>query len=476
MHVGCRLRLGEPAIRPTGNLTLKIGCAQLPARPVGEARAALDHIIRAIERAAARDVDLLVMPECSYPGYILLRRDPYGAAIPGPAQALARIAAAAKRTAVAVTVGLARPGPSGELRNEAVFIDRRGRELARYAKIHLWNFDRRWFAPGDVAAAFETDFGRLGMMICADGRVPEIARGLASSGAWLILDPTAWVSDGERYDTMRNPQVEFLLSVRAKENGVWIAAADKCGSEMSAVHYVGRSMVVDPSGAVRALGPPSGPALVVAEVTRRRVRFFSCPLSALERRALSVRSVRVPKASGGRRGSAERRLQRLGVYQPASIRKGDWQEARRALAVQTVDAIVNTGWPASVVSRTLRRIPGLGVATISADRMLPPEPARAAALSGTDVLVWVRPPRGVDVRSFARTRALENRIYVIVCASARDPQPACVVAPSGCVIASAIAGTPSGFIAELDIRAARDKTAVPGTDVFADRRARFPGL
>jgi predicted amidohydrolase len=101
--------------------------------------------------------------------------------------------------------------------------------------------------------------------------------------------------------------------------------------------------------------------------------------------------------------------------------------------------------------------------------MLAPEPARAAALSGADVLVWTRPPAHADARDTARTRALENKVFTIVCAAAGDPTSACLIDPSGTVSAEALVGSPSGFVATLDPAAARDKIVVPGTDVFAAR-------
>src|ERR1700681_4922230 len=256
-------------------VTVRVACAQLLARELDAAASSLEDVIGAIAAAGALGADIVVLPECAYPGYVLLDGDPYARrSIPGPDEALRRIGAAARRARVNVAVGIANVGPDRRIRNEAVLLDRSGAIAGRYAKAHLWNFDRRWFAPGREYPVFDIDIGRVGMMICADGRVPEIARTLTRRGAWLILDPTAWVGFGSSYDAMPNPQVDFALRVRAAENGVWIAAADKCGSETGAVHYVGRSMVVAPSGDIVAHAPADATALIVAEVTRRRSKPF----------------------------------------------------------------------------------------------------------------------------------------------------------------------------------------------------------
>jgi predicted amidohydrolase len=49
--------------------------------------------------------------------------------------------------------------------------------------------------------------------------------------------------------------------------------------------------------------------------------------------------------------------------------------------------------------------------------MLAPEPARAAALGGADLLVWLRPPSSSLDLAFARTRAMENRMYLLLCST-----------------------------------------------------------
>ena len=92
----------------------------------------------------------------------------------------------------------------------------------------------------------------------------------------------------------------------------------------------------------------------------------------------------------------------------------------------------------------------------------------SAALRGTDLLLWRSPPHGLPVIDIARTRAVENRVYVAVCSRA-DGCAASMIHPDGSVVGSALAGLPSGFVAVVDVIAARRKEVVPGTQTFADR-------
>jgi len=451
-------------------VTVRVACAQLMARELADAPLALDDVLAAIAAAGSVRADIVVLPECSYPGYVLLDRKPYARrAIPSPEEALRRIGEASRRARIITAVGIANIGPGGRVRNEAVLFDRDGAVAGRYAKAHLWNFDRRWFAPGREYPVFDTEVGRVGMMICADGRVPEIARTLARRGAWLILDPTAWVGVGPSYDAMPNPQVEFALRVRAMENGVWIAAADKCGSETGAVSYVGRSMVVRPDGEIVASAPTDATALIVAELRRGRTKPFVSALSPAERSALRAQPKKARVQAGvGRIEKGGSVI--IGVYQSMANRDdGRRKIALRSLTAQGAAAIVQTSAGSPAIAAALRNARGLRASVIEGRRMLAPEPARAAALSGADLLVWTKPPSGVPVMAFARTRAMENRAYVLICGRGDQLQPACIVGPDGAMGASALAGTASGFITAIDLRSARDKSVVWGTDAFADR-------
>ena len=443
-------------------ITLRVACAQLRALPVFRAREALSQILAAIRAARREGADLLVLPECSYPGYVLLDARPYRRDIPSDREALETIGRAARRAGCSVIVGMARQYPGDALRNEAVLLDREGVEIGSYAKARLWNFDQRWFRGGRELPVFDTAFGRIGMMICADGRNPEIARTLVAKGAWLIADPTAWVGFGPSHDQIRNVQADYMLRVRALENGCWIAAADKCGSELEAVHYAGSSQIVGPDGVVVAHAGPAHPQLIFADVRQSAPTPFVAHLSASERRTLRTR----PRLNGQARKASPRVW--IGVYQSGRKTAGR-SVAIKALAVQGPSAILQTGSSTRAIAAALHLVRGLRSAAIQGTAMVAPEPARAAALRGADLLAWVAPPGDLPVLDIARSRAVENRAYVLVCSRADSRTPACLVHPEGSVVASALAGVPSGFVAAIDVIAARRKEVVPLTQTFADR-------
>jgi len=77
--------------------------------------------------------------------------------------------------------------------NTAVLIDRRGEICGIYRKIQLPLAEAEsGYTPGDESCVFETDFGKVGMMICWDQGFSETARGLNKNGAEIIFVPTMW--------------------------------------------------------------------------------------------------------------------------------------------------------------------------------------------------------------------------------------------------------------------------------------------
>ncbi|MBV8204793.1 MAG: hypothetical protein JO195_07180 [Candidatus Eremiobacteraeota bacterium] len=443
-------------------ITVRVACAQLRARPLSLARLALREILDAIKNAKRAGADLVVLPECSYPAYVLLEREPFRRPIPSDTAALAAIRRTAARNRIDVCIGIARRGADGLLRNEAVYVDARGEIVGSYAKCRLWNFDRQWFARGDALPVLDTRFGPLGMMICADGRNPEIARTLVAGGAWMILDPTAWVGTGSSHGAIRNPQVDYALRVRAAENGVWIAAADKCGSELAAVHYAGKSQVVSPAGEIAALADADMPQIIMADVRKQHARPVVVPLTRTDAAVLRA----TPRAKRPPRLVPPRIW--LGIYQSAPDETDD-ALALGAIRAQGANAIIRTSMSASAAKRALDAVRGLRSRIFEGQVLFAPEPARAAALQGTDLVVWLHPPRAPLLIETARTRAMENRIYIALCTLAGEADAACLIGPDGNLVASALAGSPSGFVAVVDTIMTRRKEVVPGTQTFADR-------
>jgi len=128
------------------------------------------------------------------------------------------------------------------LYNAAVVIGPDGELLGDYRKLHLRGEQRLAFRPGYRLPLFDTEFGRLGVLIGWDLAFPEAARSLTLDGAELIVLCGAW-------EAANMEEWRAYTVARACENAVYIAAANRVGEEPS-YSFGGESIVVGPRGQV----------------------------------------------------------------------------------------------------------------------------------------------------------------------------------------------------------------------------------
>jgi predicted amidohydrolase/ribosomal protein S18 acetylase RimI-like enzyme len=124
----------------------------------------------------------------------------------------------------------------GHLRNVA-FLFRRDGTIERQAKLHITPNERRWWGvtPGNRQHVFDTDRGRIAIIICYDIEFPELARIAAAKGARILFVP---FNTDERYGYLR---VRHCAAARCVENHVYAAIAGCVGNLPSVdnadIHY-----------------------------------------------------------------------------------------------------------------------------------------------------------------------------------------------------------------------------------------------
>lgn len=243
-----------------------VAVAQVPA-VLGDPDANIESSAHWLREAAGRGAQLTVFPECALSGYMMDARDQVmSAAIEATEDRLRPLIETASDTGTFAVVGLLERA-GDKIYNSAVLVGPGG--LAGcYRKQHLPRLGADLFVDGgDGVAPRVHDLGafRVGMMICFDLRFPECARELALGGADVIAMPTNWpMTAGFLADHMTR--------VRAVENLVYLAVADRCDQE-SGTDFFGRSQVVAPTGDVLVdAGRAEGIALAPIEVTRSRTK------------------------------------------------------------------------------------------------------------------------------------------------------------------------------------------------------------
>ena len=237
---------------------VNVAVVQIAPR-VGEYEANQAAVIEAIAGAGA---DLVVVPELASSGYVFESVQEARSVARPAGVALAPWISAAAAAGCVVAGGFAELD-GDTLFNSGALVDGSG-VLAVYRKLHLWDREQLFFTPGsELPPVVDTAAGRLGLCICYDLEFPEVVRGLALRGAELICAPTKWPDEG-RPDGERPMEVVRTMAA-ASSNRVFVAAADRCGSERG-VDWVGGSAIIAPSGF-----PLAGPGLAAPGVLRASV-------------------------------------------------------------------------------------------------------------------------------------------------------------------------------------------------------------
>jgi predicted amidohydrolase len=234
------------------------------ALSVGDVAANRAAAAAAVEEAAGRGADLVVLPELCDSGYVFSGAEEARAlATPaGDSPTLHDWGLLAARHATVVAGGFCELGEDGRLYNSAAVVSRDG-VLAVYRKAHLWDAEKLVFTPGGgPPPVVDLPFGRVGLMICYDLEFPEWVRLAALGGADLIAAPVNWpampVPAGER------PADVVRVQAEASMNRVFIAVADRCRAERG-VSWVGGTVIAGPDGYPLA-GPVAAdrPAVIAA--------------------------------------------------------------------------------------------------------------------------------------------------------------------------------------------------------------------
>ena len=155
----------------------------------------------------------------------------------------------AKKHSLAV-IGSFRETSFPKPKNTAVAIDRDGRTVATYSKIHLFTpgHEDDAFAPGTRLAVFTLDGAKIGLAICYDLRFPELFRLYRREEVHAVIVPAAWPA-------RRMSHWELFIRSRAAENQMYVAGINTIGSN-PVDRYTGGSLTADPHGSLVARAGP----------------------------------------------------------------------------------------------------------------------------------------------------------------------------------------------------------------------------
>jgi predicted amidohydrolase len=252
---------------------IRIGCVQID--PVfGDIESNLKKFEKFVSDA---DADLLVFPELAFTGYFFTSTSQAKQfAQPIDGMIVEKVRQIAKHSNIAIVTGFLEEN-NGILYNSAIAIDRNGSLAGHYRKVHLFYYEKVVFAPGDLGfPVFEIEVRngekiKLGLQICYDWRFPEATRSLAIKGAEVVAMPSNIVTTtGMLLETLR---------VRAFENKVIVAFADRVGSEKALIDnktevltFLGGSCIINYNGDVLNIGSSQEESITYANVINENTR------------------------------------------------------------------------------------------------------------------------------------------------------------------------------------------------------------
>ncbi|MEJ1975467.1 MAG: carbon-nitrogen hydrolase family protein [Acetobacteraceae bacterium] len=216
-----------------------------------------------IDQAADLGAALVVLPEFFNTIYFAQYWDKshHALAETDTGYTLTAIREAAQRNGIAVIATIYEMTGPGLYFDTAFHVAADGHIAYRYRKVHpsaVLSLEKLYFRYGVSLDSYQFNDWRLGIGICYDMSFPETARCLAVNGAELLIAP---------YATSRIAMFQELLRTRAFENGCYLLAANKVGTE-GGWQFGGGSLIADPRGAVLASADTAEETLIVADISR----------------------------------------------------------------------------------------------------------------------------------------------------------------------------------------------------------------
>jgi predicted amidohydrolase len=276
-------------------MKLNIALAQIET-VLGNLQRNLEKHLEFIHQANNSGADLVLFPELSLTGYVLQDLTPTVASRPCREDPIFRplLEASGK---VDIMVGFVEEDSRNRFYISSAYLSR-GEVAHVHHKVYLPTYglfdESRFFAWGDTVQAFDTRFGRVGMLICEDFWHMSPPYLLWLDGADLFLlgssSPGRGVTDAPVLESSR--WVNHILQGYASAFTSFVAHTNKVGYE-DGLNFSGGSAVYDPNGDMIAQSPYHQEALTMVEVDlnqlhRTRVRL---PLLRDERTALVEREL-----------------------------------------------------------------------------------------------------------------------------------------------------------------------------------------
>ena len=144
----------------------------------------------------------------------------------------------------------------GNVYNTSYIFDREGKQIGKHRKVHLFDIDVKGgqtfkesdtLTAGDSDTVFDTEFGKMGVMLCFDIRFPELSRMMVNDGARIVFVPAAFNM------TTGPAHWELSFRTRALDNQIYMVGCAPARDVSAGYISWGHSIVTDPWGRVTGM-------------------------------------------------------------------------------------------------------------------------------------------------------------------------------------------------------------------------------
>jgi len=246
---------------------IKVALAQISCKR-GDKAENIKKVEREVTKAKQQGAELVIFPELSLTGYTM-RDQIYELAETIPGHSTTVLEKLAKKTGTYIVFGMPELSEKTQatIYNAAVLVGPNG-FIGKYRKMYLPTHsvfeEKRYFRPGYQTAVFETELGKIGLIICYDIFFPEVSRLTRLKGAQLIVCISA-------SPATRRTFFETLTAARAIENTAFLAYVNLVGIE-DGLQFWGGSRLVGPNGKTLVQAKYDEEDLVIGEINYADIR------------------------------------------------------------------------------------------------------------------------------------------------------------------------------------------------------------
>ncbi len=265
---------------------LNVAAAQLgPIQRTDDRKSVVSRLIDLLREAHGKKAELVVFPELAlttfFPRWFVndITEANHWYETEMPSAITRPLFDEAKKLGVGFCLGYAELTKAGERFNTQILIERDGRVVAKYRKVHIpghehhepdrpfQHAERYYFTPSNEGFGVWPAFnGRMGMMICNDRRWPESYRVMGLQGVEMILcgynTPLHYVPDPSQ-DVLQSFHNALVMQSGAYQNGTFVVGVAKGGVE-EGVDSLADSSIIAPSGEILAKTATNGDEIITA--------------------------------------------------------------------------------------------------------------------------------------------------------------------------------------------------------------------